>query len=72
MTTAGGAAPTPEHAPERTPTRKDWLALAVLLARGDDRGAVVVQERLAGRPLDELTPAELTPELLGRVGSLGS
>ncbi|GAA4753875.1 hypothetical protein GCM10023328_41520 [Modestobacter marinus] len=40
---------------------------AVLLARGDDRGAVVVQERLAGRPLDELTPAELTPELLGRV-----
>ncbi|MFQ1002378.1 phosphatase PAP2 family protein [Modestobacter sp. SSW1-42] len=40
---------------------------AVLLARGDDRGAVVVQERLRGRPLDELAPAELTPGLLGRV-----
>jgi len=39
----------------------------VLLARGDDRGAVVVQERLTGRSLDELAPAELTPELLGRV-----
>ncbi|MCZ2849775.1 phosphatase PAP2 family protein [Modestobacter sp. VKM Ac-2978] len=40
---------------------------AVLLARGDDRGAVVVQELLPGRPLDELSPAELTPELLRRV-----
>ncbi|MCZ2839139.1 phosphatase PAP2 family protein [Modestobacter sp. VKM Ac-2985] len=40
---------------------------AVLLARGDERGAVVVQDLLPGRPLDELPPTELTPELLRRV-----
>ena len=39
----------------------------VLLARGADRGAVVVQERLAGRPLDQLPAAELTPGLLAEV-----
>ncbi|MGY1605018.1 phosphatase PAP2 family protein [Geodermatophilus sp. SYSU D00815] len=36
----------------------------VVLARGDDRGAVVVQELVPGRPLDELAPEELTPGLL--------
>ena len=39
----------------------------VVLARGTDRGAVVVQEYVVGRPLDELEPAELTPELLREV-----
>ncbi|SHN89027.1 undecaprenyl-diphosphatase, partial [Geodermatophilus obscurus] len=39
----------------------------VLLARGDERGAVVVQEYVVGRGLDELTTDELTPELLRRV-----
>jgi undecaprenyl-diphosphatase len=39
----------------------------VLLARGNDRGAVVAQQYLTGRPLDQLPPAELTPELLDRV-----
>ena len=39
----------------------------VVLARGTDRGAVVVQEYLVGRPLDELRPEELTPELLRQV-----
>jgi undecaprenyl-diphosphatase len=42
-------------------------APAVLLARGTDRGALVVQEHLTGRPLDRLPVAELTPELLDRV-----
>ncbi|MGY1823533.1 phosphatase PAP2 family protein [Geodermatophilus sp. SYSU D00079] len=36
----------------------------VLLARGKDRGAVVVQEFLTGRGLDRLPPGELTPGLL--------
>ncbi len=36
----------------------------VLLARGTDRGAVVVQEYLVGRPLDDLSQEELTPALL--------
>ncbi|NYJ08749.1 phosphatase PAP2 family protein [Petropleomorpha daqingensis] len=39
----------------------------VLLARGNDRGAVVAQQYLPGRPLDELPPEELTPPLLDRV-----
>lgn len=39
----------------------------VLLARGTDRGAVVVQEYVVGRPLDELTADELTPELLHEI-----
>jgi undecaprenyl-diphosphatase len=42
-------------------------APAVLLARGAQRGALVVQEELTGRPLDRLAPAELTPALLDRV-----
>ncbi len=42
-------------------------APAVLLARGDERGAVVVQEYVTGRGLDELPADELTPELLRRV-----
>ncbi|MGY1637662.1 phosphatase PAP2 family protein [Geodermatophilus sp. SYSU D00742] len=36
----------------------------VLLARGKDRGAIVVQEYLTGRGLDDLPPEELTPALL--------
>jgi undecaprenyl-diphosphatase len=36
----------------------------VVLARGTDRGAVVVQEYVPGRTLDELPPDEVTPELL--------
>jgi glycosyltransferase 2 family protein len=39
----------------------------VVLARGTHRGAVVVQEYVTGRTLDDLPPAELTPELLTRV-----
>jgi glycosyltransferase 2 family protein len=39
----------------------------VLLARGTERGAVVVQEYLSGRGLDDLPADELTPELLSRV-----
>jgi undecaprenyl-diphosphatase len=39
----------------------------VLLARGDDRGAVVVQEFVVGRPLDRLAPEELTAGLLSDV-----
>lgn len=39
----------------------------VVLARGTDRGAVVVQEYVAGRTLDALSPAECTPELLAAV-----
>lgn len=39
----------------------------VVLARGTDRGAVVVQEHVAGRPLDDLAPEEITSELLGEV-----
>src|SRR3954469_7379480 len=39
----------------------------VLLARGNDRGAVVAQQYLPGRPLDQLPAEELGPELLGRV-----
>ncbi len=39
----------------------------VLVARGTDRGAVVVQEYVVGRPLDELAPEELTPDLLDAV-----
>jgi undecaprenyl-diphosphatase len=42
-------------------------APAVVLARGSDRGAVVVQEYVAGRSLDHLAPAERTPELLTAV-----
>jgi membrane-associated phospholipid phosphatase/uncharacterized membrane protein YbhN (UPF0104 family) len=40
---------------------------AVLLARGSDRAAVVVQRFVEGRPLDALTPEELTPQLLAEV-----
>jgi glycosyltransferase 2 family protein len=40
---------------------------AVLLARGGDLGAVVVQDEIVARPLDELSDAELTPELLTEV-----
>ncbi|MGY1802362.1 phosphatase PAP2 family protein [Blastococcus sp. SYSU D00922] len=40
---------------------------AVVLARGTDRGAVVVQEHLTGRPLGDLLPDEVTPALLARV-----
>ncbi|WP_409329846.1 phosphatase PAP2 family protein [Trujillonella humicola] len=39
----------------------------VVVARGGDRDAVVVQEHVTGRPLDELDPAEVTPELLRAV-----
>ncbi len=39
----------------------------VVLARGTDRGAVVVQEHVAGRALDALAPDEITPDLLGKV-----
>ena len=40
---------------------------AVVLARGTDRGAVVVQRWVAGRSLDELAAEELTPTLLAAV-----
>lgn len=40
---------------------------AVVLARGTDRGAVVVQEQVTGRPLDDLLPEEITPALLAQV-----
>ena len=40
---------------------------AVVLARGTDRGAVVVQRWVAGRSLDDLAPAELTPALLAEI-----
>ncbi|MGY1593598.1 phosphatase PAP2 family protein [Geodermatophilus sp. SYSU D00708] len=39
----------------------------VLLARGSERGALVVQEFVPGRGLDELPADELTPALLTRV-----
>jgi undecaprenyl-diphosphatase len=39
----------------------------IVLARGTDRGAVVVQEYVVGRPLDELPSEDLTPELLAEV-----
>jgi glycosyltransferase 2 family protein len=39
----------------------------VLHARGDARGAVVVQEYVVGRPLEELSPEALTPDLLRAV-----
>ena len=39
----------------------------VVLARGTDRGAVVVQEYVAGRTLDDLPPEEVTPDLLRQV-----
>lgn len=40
---------------------------AVVLARGNDRGAVVVLEHVVGRNLDDLPPEELTPALLAHV-----
>jgi undecaprenyl-diphosphatase len=40
---------------------------SVLLARGDDRGAVVVQEYVVGRALDSLPAQEVTPDLLRQV-----
>ena len=40
---------------------------AVILARGNDRGAVVVQEYVAGRPLDGLAVAGRSPALLTKV-----
>jgi membrane-associated phospholipid phosphatase/uncharacterized membrane protein YbhN (UPF0104 family) len=40
---------------------------AVLLARGTDRGAVVVQEYVVGRTLDDLPPAELTAGFLQQI-----
>ncbi|MCF6746654.1 phosphatase PAP2 family protein [Blastococcus sp. KM273128] len=39
----------------------------ILLARGDDRGALVVQEFLPGQSLDRLPPGALTPALLAGV-----
>ncbi|SHN89047.1 undecaprenyl-diphosphatase, partial [Geodermatophilus obscurus] len=39
----------------------------VLLARGSERGALVVQEYVVGTALDDLPPGELTPALLARV-----
>src|SRR3712207_8325532 len=39
----------------------------VLLARGDDRGAVVVQELLSCRPLDDLPAEAVTADLLAAV-----
>ncbi|MGR6964462.1 phosphatase PAP2 family protein [Geodermatophilus sp. URMC 61] len=39
----------------------------VLLARGTERGALVVQEYVTGRGLDELPAGELTRDLLARV-----
>ncbi|MGY2003692.1 phosphatase PAP2 family protein [Blastococcus sp. SYSU DS1024] len=39
----------------------------LIVATGTDRDAVVVQEHVAGRPLDTLEPAEVTPELLRAV-----
>ena len=39
----------------------------VVLARGTDRGAVVVQQYVVGRTLDELTAEEITPQLLAEV-----
>jgi len=39
----------------------------VVLARGTDRGAVVVQEYVTGRPLDDLPPEEVTADLLRQV-----
>ncbi|TQN42834.1 undecaprenyl-diphosphatase [Blastococcus colisei] len=39
----------------------------VVLARGTDRGGVVVQEHVPGRNLDDLPPEEVTPHLLARV-----
>jgi membrane-associated phospholipid phosphatase/uncharacterized membrane protein YbhN (UPF0104 family) len=40
---------------------------SIVLARGDARAAVVVQEYVVGRPLDELSPEEVTAELLGEI-----
>ncbi|MGY1616178.1 phosphatase PAP2 family protein [Geodermatophilus sp. SYSU D00691] len=39
----------------------------VVHARGDHRGAVVVQEYVTGRPLDELPPGDVTADLLHEV-----
>ncbi|TFV86942.1 phosphatase PAP2 family protein, partial [Blastococcus sp. CT_GayMR16] len=40
---------------------------SVILARGTDRGAVVAQEYVVGRPLSDLEPDERTPALLADV-----
>ena len=40
---------------------------SVIVARGDARGAVVVQEYVVARPLDDLPPDEVTPDLLRQV-----
>ena len=40
---------------------------AVVLARGNDRGAVVVLEFVVGRTLDDLPPEHLSPALLAQV-----
>ncbi len=47
-----------------TAERRGVRVSSVLLARGGDGDAVVVQEYIDGRPLDELRPDELTPGLL--------
>ncbi|MGY1722094.1 phosphatase PAP2 family protein [Blastococcus sp. SYSU DS0533] len=39
----------------------------ILLARGDDRGAVVVQDFVPGRSLDDLPPGTVAPQLLAEV-----
>ena len=39
----------------------------VVLARGDDHGAVVVQEYVVGRPLDEVPAEDIGPDLLRQV-----
>jgi membrane-associated phospholipid phosphatase/uncharacterized membrane protein YbhN (UPF0104 family) len=50
-----------------TARQRGVRAPAVLLARGSDRGAVVVQEHVDGRPLDEVAPEQLTPAVLADV-----
>ncbi|SDC71560.1 undecaprenyl-diphosphatase [Geodermatophilus telluris] len=50
-----------------TVERRGVRVPSVLLARGADRDAVVVQEYVVGRPLDELAAGELTPGLLREV-----
>ncbi|MGY1833097.1 phosphatase PAP2 family protein [Geodermatophilus sp. SYSU D01180] len=52
-----------------TVERRGVRVPSVLLARGGSGDAVVVQEYVEGRPLDELDPAERTPALLREVWS---
>ncbi|MGY1666712.1 phosphatase PAP2 family protein [Geodermatophilus sp. SYSU D00696] len=50
-----------------TAERRGVRVPSVMLARGGDGDAVVVQQYVEGRPLDELAPAERTPGLLREV-----